>query len=804
MYKVIIAGIGLLWSMTSHGMQPLNLMPYPSEVQQQVGHFTLTNQLKVFTQHVSEARRELIIEQLGQLQQVEVLWVADKDLADLLVEVVDVTEVAEKSGELIPKLNDNEQYQLSVSPDLIRLHAATERGMLHGIQSLMQLVDSAQGIIPAVEIHDQPRFAWRGLLIDSVRHFMPVDTIKRQLRGMASAKLNVLHWHLTDDQGWRIESLAYPKLQQLASDGWYYTRQQIREVVDYATLLGIRVVPEFDVPGHASAIAVAYPELITQPGPYAMQRHWGVFEPLLDPSKPEVYQFIETMIAELAELFPDDYVHIGGDEIDPTQWQQSQAVQHYMQQHQLADEHQLHAYFNRQVQQILNKYGKQMMGWDEVFATDLPKDIVVQSWRGLDSLQHIASNDYQVLLSTGYYIDQPQEAAYHYRNDPFTSFKQPSFKTQDIKHWQHWQFTMPRLKGSAVSGEFVLLSSEVGKQVLLRFNNQHARLVNALEPRANFQRFTVDSWMGPSQFELDLSKDGIQQGRILIGNTPYSVSGTRLAQGSGSDTLPAMVQDFVAASNVPTDLPKLHKNILGGEAAIWSEIVQADNLDLRLWPRLYAIAERLWSPVTLTDEDKMYRRLTLMQTYASDVIGLEFTQQQRVGFKQLTSQDADIEPLVILAEALEQAQYYTRHHSKFQQDNYHQLAELKQFVDYLPAQSLTLVELKRHIGLFQQGDQLAQKFTEQRLQKWQQNLPKLNQIIANYPKLHSLAPVVTSLSQVVDIGQRLVAQCAKGEPLNLLQQRDIRQQLWQAAQLQQEMVVSSALAIEALVFKCRT
>ena len=803
MYKIIIAGLGLLWSITSHGMPPLNLMPYPSEVQHQARHFTLKSQLKVFTRQVSEARRELIKEQLEQLQQVEVLWVTAKDQADLLVEVVDVAQVAENSGELIPTLQDNETYQLSVSPSLITLKAQTERGMLHGVQTLLQLVNRTQRSIPAVDIDDKPRFAWRGLLIDSVRHFMPVDTIKRQLRGMASAKLNVLHWHLTDDQGWRIASTAYPKLQILASDGLFYTQQQIREVVQYATLLGIRVVPEFDVPGHASAIAVAYPELITQPGPYKMQRHWGVFEPLLDPSNPQVYQFIETIISELAELFPDVYVHIGGDEIEPTQWQQSQAVQHYMQQHQLADEHQLHAYFNQQVQQILSKYGKQMMGWDEVFATDLPKDIVVQSWRGLDSLQHIASSDYQVLLSTGYYVDQPQEAAYHYRNDPLTTFKQPNFKPQDIQHWQHWQFTMPRLKGSAVSGEFVLLSNEAGKQVLLRFNNQQARLINELEPRANLQRFTVDSWMGPSQFELDLNKDVIQQGRILIGNTPYSVSGTRLAQGSGSKALPAMLQDFVAASKLPTDLPKLHKNILGGEAAIWSEIVQADNLDLRLWPRLYAIAERLWSPATLTDEDKMYRRLSLMRTYASEVIGLEFTQQQLAGFKQLTSQNADIEPLIILAEAVEQAQYYTRHHSKFQQHNYHQLVELKQFVDYLPAQSLTLVELKRQILLFQQGDIQAQKFIEQLLQKWQQNLPKLKLLIANYPKLNSLAPLVTTLSQVVDIGQSLVAQCAQGESLKPEHQRDIQQQLWQAAQLQQEMVVSAALAIEALVFKCR-
>lgn len=799
---ILIMCCGLLWHTQVLAAQTLNLMPYPSEIKQQAGHFVLLTDLKVAVKHISPARQELITQQLELLVKGEVLWLNDSSGADMLIELDKASE------DLVSGLQDNEQYHLRVSPTVIQLQAPNELGILHGIQTLLQLVDRTQHSIPAVEIHDQPRFAWRGLLIDSVRHFMPLDTIKRQLRGMASAKLNVLHWHLTDDQGWRFESLAYPKLHQLASDGLYYTRQQIREVVAYAALLGIRVVPEFDVPGHASAIAVAYPELISDSQQYSMQRHWGVFEPLLDPSNPQVYDFIETIVAELAELFPDPYVHIGGDEINPKQWQQSPAVHAFMQQHQLSDELALHRYFNQQVHQILAKHGKYLMGWDEIFDSssakhaDLPTDIVVQSWRGLDSLHNIASSGYQALLSTGFYIDQPQQAAYHYRNDPLSSLQKPGFKAEQITQWQHWQFSMPRLKGSAVSGEFVILKTPAGTQVLQRFNQQQARLLEMLEARGNFQRFRVDSWMGPSQFEVDLTQQDIQQGRILIGNTPYTVNGTLLAQGQGSAALPEMVQDFISSSSLPVNTAQLEQNILGGEATIWSELVTADNLDLRIWPRLYVIAERLWSPATLNDESFMYQRLAAMEEYATEVAGLAFKQQQLAGFKQLTAADAEIEPLLILAEAIEQAQYYTRHHSKFQQDKYHQLAELNQFVDYLPAQSLALVELKQNIVLFKQGDKQALQTIKQQLDKWQQNIPALQQLIKQYPKLSPLSSVVMQLSQVIELGQQLITQCASGKSFNKQQQQTMQQQLWQAAQLKQEMVLSSALAIEALVFAC--
>lgn len=174
------------------------------------------------------------------------------------------------------------------------------------METLLQLLqtDGQNTFLPLVDIRDVPRFPWRGVLLDSARHFLPLPDILRQLDGMAAAKLNVFHWHLTDDQGWRFASEHYPKLQQQASDGQFYTREQMRQVVAYATARGIRVVPEIDMPGHASSIAVAYPDLMSAPGPYRMEREWGVHKPTLDPTRDEVYQFVDTIVGELAAIFP--------------------------------------------------------------------------------------------------------------------------------------------------------------------------------------------------------------------------------------------------------------------------------------------------------------------------------------------------------------------------------------------------------------------------------------------------------------------------------------------------------------------
>jgi len=323
-------------------------------------------------------------------------------------------------GETIQSVNEDEFYSLEVTPSDAHLHAATVVGAMHGLETLQQLVQSdATGyFLPAVSIQDAPRFRWRGLMIDCGRHFMPVDVIRRTLDGMAAVKLNVFHWHLSEDQGFRIESRAFPKLTGLGSDGLFYTQEQAREIVSYARDRGIRVVPEFDMPGHTSAWFVGYPDLASAPGPFHIEREFGVFDPVMDPIRESTYKFLDTFIAEMAAIFPDHFMHIGGDENNGVEWKANPRIQAFMREHNLQDTAALQNYFNQRLLKILEKHGKHMVGWDEILTPDLPKDIVVQSWRGFDSLAAGAKNGYNSILSAGYYLNLMSSAADHYLVDP--------------------------------------------------------------------------------------------------------------------------------------------------------------------------------------------------------------------------------------------------------------------------------------------------------------------------------------------------------------------------------------------------
>lgn len=315
---------------------------------------------------------------------------------------------------------EDESYRLEVTGSGATLTAPTPYGVLRGFETFVQLIQQTPGgfVVRAATIEDRPRFAWRGLLIDVCRHWMPVEVIKRNLDAMAAVKLNVFHWHLSEDQGFRVESKAYPKLHTLGSDGLYYTQAQIREVVRYAADRGIRVMPEFDIPGHTGAWLVGYPELAAGPGPFQIQRAWGIFDPVLDPTSERVYAFLDRFLGEMARLFPDPYFHIGGDEVNGRQWKANPRIQAFMKRHRFETMGDLHAYFNRRVAAILKKHGKKIVGWDEVLHPALPTSIVVQSWRGQKALADAARGGFQGILSNGYYLDYMWSAERHYLVDP--------------------------------------------------------------------------------------------------------------------------------------------------------------------------------------------------------------------------------------------------------------------------------------------------------------------------------------------------------------------------------------------------
>jgi hexosaminidase len=363
----------------------------------------------------------------------------DESTAGLVVQ-------CEKAGDIVPSINENESYRLEINDKQARLTAATVVGALRGMETVLQLLQADRDgyFLPAVVIDDRPRFQWRGLLIDVGRHFEPIEVLKRNLDAMAAVKLNVLHWHLTEDQGFRVESKKFPRLHSMGSDGFFYTQDQVREVIAYARERGIRVMPEFDIPGHSTSWLVGHPEIGSAPGPYKIERGAGIFEPALDPTNEQTYKLLDGFLGEMASLFPDAYMHIGGDENEGKQWDRNPKIQAFMKEKGIKDNHALQAHFNLRLLKILQKHGKRMIGWDEILQPELPKDVAIHSWRGTKALAEAAKKGYDGILSNGYYIDLIFPASKHYLNDPLPS--DSSLTPDEAKHvlggeatmWAEW------------------------------------------------------------------------------------------------------------------------------------------------------------------------------------------------------------------------------------------------------------------------------------------------------------------------------------------------------------------------------
>ena len=486
-FLLILLG-ALLIAKPAGAQQPaLKLMPMPSSVQAGTGSLRVDSSFSValtgFTEPRLERSVERFLQQLARQTGIPLNFKPAKSGQATLVIRTD------HPGKEIQEVGEDESYSLEVTPAGAKLTAPTPLGTLHGLQTFLQLVDvSSDGFrAGGVTIEDRPRFPWRGLMIDSARHFIPLEVLRRNLDGMEALKMDVFHWHLSDNQGFRVESKRFPKLQELGSDGLYYTQDEIRDVIAYARDRGIRVVPEFDMPGHSTSWFAGYPELASAPGSYKIERRWGIFDPAMDPTKESTYKFLDQFIGEMANLFPDQFFHVGGDEVNGKQWDANKEIQQFMRAHGIQNNQTLQAYFNKRLQPIVEKHGKSMIGWDEILDPTLPKDVTIQSWRGQASLAAAARQGYRGILSNGYYLDLGWPASRHYAVDP-------------------------------MSGDAANLS------------------------------------------------------------------------------------------------PEEQRRILGGESCMWSEYVDAENIDSRIWPRNAAIAERLWSLPDTRDPASMYARSYFIAT----------------------------------------------------------------------------------------------------------------------------------------------------------------------------------------------
>ncbi len=612
-----------------------NLMPVPASVTfDNNERLAVDESFKVAIRGHSDARLQAAVARfMKRLEGRTVLTLApgvalDDQMATLIVH-------AEGPGKEIPGLGENESYRIDITRRQALLSAPTVVGALRGLETVLQLLDSDRRgyFLPGVKIQDQPRFPWRGLMIDVARHFHPVETLKRNLDAMAALKMNVFHWHLTEDQGFRVESKKYPKLHQLGSDGNYFTQEQIKEVIAYARERGIRVVPEFDIPGHATSWLVGHPELGSAPGPYTIERRPGIFEPALDPTREEVYKFLDGFLSEMAALFPDAYMHIGGDENEGKQWDRNPAIQAFMKAKGIKDNHALQAYFNTRLLKILQKNGKKMIGWDEILQPELPKDIVIHSWRGTAALAEAARKGYDGILSNGYYIDLAHPASAHYTPDPLPA----------------------------------------------------------------------DSTLTPEEA----------------------------------------------------------KHVLGGEATMWAEWVTPETIDSRIWPRTAAIAERLWSPRTVTDINDMYRRLAVISLQLEE-FGLAHKKNQDMMLRRLLRSD-DIATLKTLVSIIEPVKEYRR----YQQRPQTMLSPLTGVVDATTPDSEAGRKFALMVDAFLADAPRFQMYRSElghALANWQTAGAALEPLIDRSPSLQEVKPLATNLSVLGETGLEALTYLKLGLP----------------------------------------
>jgi hexosaminidase len=394
------------------------LLPLPSDVALGDGYLRLDNEFRVALTGIREPRLERAVNRFAHVVR---QLTESRPLASDKSKGPRVAVVVEESSDAAPGTPDDESYALTVSPDRVLLEARKTHGALHGLQTLAQLiVSSPDGYqLPVVRIVDQPRFAWRGLLIDAVRHWMPPEVIKRNLDAMASVKLNVFHWHLTDDQGFRIESRRFPRLHELGSDGNYYTQEEVRSIVEYAWDRGISVVPEFDMPGHTTSWFVGYPGLASASGPYTVSRKFGGHKATMDPTKNGTIELVFEFLSEMVSLFPGRFIHLGGDEVDPEHWQSNAAIRTYMREHSLEGPRDLLVDFHNRIQSFLHNHGRETIGWDPLVAPGLDRAVIIESVRGQRWVAEAIRRGNRAIASSEYYMDAMLPASYHYLKDPF-------------------------------------------------------------------------------------------------------------------------------------------------------------------------------------------------------------------------------------------------------------------------------------------------------------------------------------------------------------------------------------------------
>ena len=425
---LILAAVFFFSACTPEKLAPVHLVPVPAALETKSGYFKVDENTAIAVEGSSEALGSVSGYLQAYLQQLTGL--------NLKIE-----ENGDKKGNLKLKLTDTvegkEAYEISAGSKGVEVRAATAQGLFYGVQTIRQLLQKGKKdyLIPAVEISDSPRFGYRGMHLDVGRHLYPVDFIKKYIDLIALHKMNTFHWHLTEDQGWRIEIKKYPKLTEISAFrketvvghashsneydgqpyGGFYTQEEVKEIVAYAADRFITVIPEIEMPGHSVAVLAAYPELSCKPKKtYEVATTWGVMKDVFCPTE-KTFGFLEDVLTEVMALFPSKYIHIGADECPKDSWKESRYAQKLIKKEGLKDEHELQSYFIRRIEKFLARHDRKLVGWDEILEGGLSPDATVMSWRGEAGGIEAAKQAHDVIMSptTYCYFD-------YYQADPKT------------------------------------------------------------------------------------------------------------------------------------------------------------------------------------------------------------------------------------------------------------------------------------------------------------------------------------------------------------------------------------------------
>lgn len=653
----LLAGAAIVWffflkptppSISDEDRAILRVMPLPSELEFGTGTFAITEKFGVtFEQEPNPKIVKAIDRFYKQLELKTKLSFTERSGAGLQIQ-------HQTNDNEFPQLEDDESYELTINGTKISLNASSTTGILYGLETLLQLAEtnSGQWYFQEANIKDHPRYPWRGLMIDVSRHWIPKDVVLRNLDAMAKLKMNVFHWHLSDYQGFRVESKKFPKLHEMGSHGNYYTQEDIKEVVNYAADRGIRIIPEFDVPGHTTSWLAGYPELGSAPGPYTPDTiALGVFRPVMNPTNPDLYTFLDEFVTEMVTLFPDVYFHIGGDEVMAKDWEENEEIQNYMKANGLSDSHELQAHFNSRLQKIIAKHNKVMLGWDEILHPDLPAEgIAVQAWRTHKSLWESARKGSKSILSNGLYLDHKKSAGEYYSVDP-EIIKGAVNIDIDSLNWSSWKTRM-ELGETYFDGYLYTFGKGDDIQIIMDFMD-NPRGISAVEKKGNSIKFSNKIDVGTLNVNLEILGDSIK-GDASIALFDLKMHGIRTGGSDmpNADPLPRF-------DKIQPLTPQEMTNILGGEACMWTEMVDSITLESRIWPKASAIAEKLWSPAALTkDSEDMYRRLMIMNGEL-ELIGLRHRLNQEIILKSIV-QNEYLQPLNFLVDYLHEGAFMNR------------------------------------------------------------------------------------------------------------------------------------------------